>query len=379
MQNNSEMRVPEAGFNIYADADKEPVVALINGPEAVDSSTIQIECLNIKGEVLAHTLMLGNLPSYATRYLWLAREIPQLSEFLGGSAGTVRLSFDVRWIFPRLLVGNWQRKVGGLVVTHSYYDCSKATAASNYWYAPSDGWHWASLMLPLYFEDGAYTRISLYPIYSPCSFSIDCEVYTASGRLIHSWENLILYTPASGAFQQLDLSSLVRSLDNHDTKEPLAARLIVHPTANSSMPTRIKLAIDSGYDEGALPCNICTNVHLYNRDWENKTRSFKWAPILNGSLQAHSWIMNSSPACDYQQLAQLEITFYREQDTATLVRHSVLPAHGSLLIDPSSDRELAEFLDGKIGWFTVVTTNPYTTLYYFARAPHSIVGGDHGF
>jgi hypothetical protein len=89
--------------------------------------------------------------------------------------------------------------------------------------------------------------------------------------------------------------------------------------------------------------------------------------------------MNSSPAKAYAHSAEIVVTFYRESDTATLQRHYTLPPHGCCVLRPSADSELKQFLDEQIGWFTAVTSNPYTTVYYFDRPEHGSVGGDHGF
>lgn len=377
MQSNSETQVPEAGFNIYADEEKEPFIALINGPEPCADSTLVAECFNTKGNVLIISVPLGTLKAYETRYVWLDKE-KSLRRFLDGGVGTVRAKFDVRWVFPRLLVGNRQKHPPAMVVTHTYYDCTAATASSNYWHSPREGWEWASLMVPLCAGKGERTKIYFYPIYSPCCFTVDLELYTAAGKLLSREKEIARIEIPGSKFQGINLTGYVRKLGG-SPRNFLGARLVLRPEAGTVLPTRVKIAIDIGNDTGALPCNICTSFQPCNKAWEHKTTSFKWAPLLADRIDAEAWIMNSSPAVNYVAVAQITLTFYREQDTATITRTHEIPPNGCLVLRPAVDEELTTFFGGQIGWFTVVTSNPYTTTYYFSRPYEGPVGGDHGF
>lgn len=89
--------------------------------------------------------------------------------------------------------------------------------------------------------------------------------------------------------------------------------------------------------------------------------------------------MNSAPNVDYKKNDEAVITFYRENDTQSITRKLSIPPHGFIVISPNSDDELRQFFEGHIGWFTLNTTNPYTTTFYLAENPSGVVGGDHGF
>ncbi len=377
MAANSETKVPEAGFNIYANDDYAPFVTLINGPEACPNSHLYFECFNSGGHVMKETLLLGDLPPYCMKTLPLMELLP-LKSFLGNRVGTMRISFDVRWVFPRLLVGNRQLRSPGLAITHSYYDCTRAGAKSDYWYAHSDDYYIASLMLPLCAKDQEQTKFYFYPIYSPSSFTVDLEIYDAKGKKLASLEHVLHVRSPGSTFEFLDAAAIARQLEISD-HFPLNARLIARPDGDSLLPARIKLALDIGGDTTHLPCNICTNLQPYNPSWETKKHAFKWAPILSDRADCEVWIMNSSPKVNYTETAEMTLRFYREQDDTVIERHCAIPPFGSVVIRPHIDQELDAFFENKIGWLTVLSSNPYTTTYYFSRPQNGIVGGDHGF
>lgn len=372
MEKNSQTDVPESGFNIYADANQEPLIGLINGPEPQNHGQIELQFFNGKGETLNYTKELGVLHPYQTTFIYPAREV-DLEGFLGGNVGACKAKFQVNWIFPRLLVGNLQREPRAFSVTHTYYDCSSAVSESDYWNDPEPGFEPASLMIPFCCEKDYLTKVYFYPIYSPSEIGIDIEVYGQEGELLEKKENILTLKSPSDAFSCLNLKELFSLSQNS------AIRIIARPLEGSRLPARIKLGVDIGILRGLLPCNICTNLQPFNPSLETKTSSFKWLPLLTDQPRAAVWLMNSSPQKNYVKVATLDVTFFREKDTQILKKFLELEPHGFVMIDPNDDVALKEFLDGQIGWMTIVTNNPYLTTYYFADHPSGVVGGDHGF
>ncbi|MGZ3634329.1 MAG: hypothetical protein ACXVAJ_08410, partial [Parachlamydiaceae bacterium] len=161
LQKNSQTSVPESGFNIYANSKEEPIIGLINGPLAQEKGQIEFQFFNHKGETLEFTKDLGMLPPYQTTLVYPAREI-DLEAFLDNQMGACKTKFNVNWIFPRLLVGNYHFSPPGLSITHSYYDCSEATSKSNYWHTPEPDWEPASLMVPVWVTEKYFTTIYFY-------------------------------------------------------------------------------------------------------------------------------------------------------------------------------------------------------------------------
>lgn len=378
MQNNSKTHVAESGFNIYANDQTEPFIHLINGVESVANCKLKFDFYNTSKEILSHTFDLGDLAPYQLISLFPARDLP-LKEFLKGDIGSCKLDFQLKWVFPRLVVGNYSISPPSFVITHSYYDCSQAEKPSDYWLQKEEKWHPASLMIPVSIEESAFTSVYLYPIYSPSHFWLNVEFYDQMGKCLGKKEKIVEVILDKQMFLPIPLKKICHEL-GIETNQPLAARIIADTEDANRIPCRIKVAVDKGLDTEHLPCNICTNLQPFNPAWENKTKSFKWAPILTDQPKSPVWLMNSSPAVNYQKEENIELTFFREEDTQTLKRTVKIPPHGFIIITPDDqDVELKQFLNGQIGWFTAICTNPYTTTYYFAENPSGVVGGDHGF
>lgn len=377
MLENSQVDVPEAGFNIYADEDKEPFIAIVNGPQINSDSVINLQVINSENSVMDFELMGGDIQPYQTRIIYPAREF-HLKKFLNGKVGTAKASFHLKGIFPRMIVGNLQHSLSAIGITHTYYDCSKAESETDYWKNEETNWHSASLMIPVFISGTAFTKVYFYPIYSPSKVAINVEIYDAQGHLLGQKENVLTLESPSENFQILDIKNIIHELNIPETRY-LAARLIATPIDSKRIPTRIKLGLDIAQDSIHLPCNICTNLQPFNPALETKPLSFRWSPLMADQEEPLLWVMNSSPAVDYQKYTAMTLTFYREQDSATLIREMQLSPHGFHVFNIRDDHELHAFFGNTVGWVTIQTTNPYTTTYYFALHPSGFVGGDHGF
>ncbi len=377
MKRNSETQVPESGFNIYADDDHEPFIGLINGIEKVENSQLVMQFYNSEEDTLIHEMELGHLAPYETRIIYPAREA-KLQQFLQGRPGTGKLRFQLNWIFPRLLVGNRQKSLNALAITHSYYDCSQAEKESDYWRPNEKGWHSASLIVPAITENGHDTKIYFYPIYSPSKLSFDVEIYDKSGTFLGKSEKTLTVTSPSEDYKTISLKEVCQQLGIQEQSN-LSARILANPIDSDRIPARIKIGLDIGTGLPQLPCNICTNLQPFDPSLETKPRTFRWFPLLADQKGSTAWIMSSSPAVHFEREAHIELTFYREQDAKTITRSLTLPPHGFEVIQPDDDAELSSFLNGTIGWATAVSDNPYISTYYFIEHASGIVGGDHGF
>lgn len=377
MQRNSQTNVPESGFNVHVDEKSEPFIGLINGAMMQENALIKLEFYNREGMILEYSKSLGCLKPYENRMLFPAGEI-DLQAFLGGHEGACKAKFNVNWIFPRLLVGNQLKDPQALSITHSYYDCSAAASPSDYWGAAEPEWHPASVMLPLWLDDVHFTNVYFYPIYSPSSLAIDVEVYSKSGILLGSKQQVLRLDSPSRGFATIRFKELIAELQI-EPAEQLAARIIARPLGESLLPARVKLGLDIGHVASGLPCNICMNLHPFNPPLASKPVSFKWLPFLADQPAPSVWLMNSSPYKKYQKRAALELTFFREKDASTIVRRIELPPQGFVVLTSTNDAELEAFFEHTIGWVTVTTDNAFLTTYYFADHPSGMVGGDHGF
>lgn len=378
MISNSETSVPEAGFNLYVEDDKEPFFSLINGIEPVHQCKLHMTFYNTQQESLNYELNLGQLNPYQMLMVYPSQYV-DLKAFLKGRVGTAKIHFHVNWIFPRLIVGNMQKSPSTISITHTYYDCSDAKSSKNYWKSAEPGWYPASLMIPLTLTDKQFTNVYFYPIYSPTHFTIDVEIYQQNGKRLFTLAKILCIEPDTPSFQKIDFKSLCQK-QGIRLDQPLAARLIANPLkADEAIPARIKLGLDLGQENGSFPCNICTNLVPFNPSLESKPSTFRWLPILSDQFHSQAWIMNSSASIDYQRHADITLTFYREQDEQTLVRKITLSPNGFLLLELKNDAELTSFFENQVGWLTVVSNTPHILTYYFAMHPSGFMGGDHGF
>lgn len=377
MARNSQTEVPESGFNLYADDEREPFISLINGSSPMPESTIDLQLINDEQKELICKIPLGALAPYETKWIFPARHC-ELKTFFSGKAGSAKINFQVNWIFPRLVVGNFHHKIPAMTITHTYYDCSKATSESDYWKQEEPGWHAASLMVPCALHKDHFTNVYFYPIYSPSSFAIDIEIYNSQGKiLVFKTAAAIIHAPKF-EIHSLSLKQLCRQLGLDDQKD-YALRLIARQINGSKIPSRIKIGLDVGMIDTQTPCNICTNLQPFNPSLENKPTSFRWMPVLADQPKATLWLMNSSPAKEYKRQADLTLTFFHESDDRTLIRTMTLPPHGFAIMKIVEDKELNDFFQGQVGWMTLTTNNPFIVSYYFAENDSGVIGGDHGF
>lgn len=377
MQRNSQTQVPESGFNIYVDDKREPFICLINGGEPSPMCKVKLDFYNSEHQVLSHEYDLGTMTPFQTKTLYPARDLP-LKDFLKGYAGAAKASFNLKWVFPRLVVGNIQHNPPAITTTHSYYDCTKADSDADYWPPAPPEFYPASQILPVCVDGSHFTNVYFYPIYSPSTFHLDVEIYNSQGKLLGRKENVLTVTSPGIKFEKIDFKAICQELAIPPAPH-LATRIIARPAEGSRLPSRIKMGLDIGEHVPQMPCNICNNLQPFVLSFEHKKSTFKWAPVLADQPLATTWILNSAPKVNFNVPAEVDISFHREQDEKMIERAVTIEPNGFLVISPQTDAELREFFGGRVGWIAVTSSNPYTNTYYFAENASGVIGGDHGF
>lgn len=377
MVENSETSVPESGFNIYADDHREPFISLVNGCEGLKESLFEMVFFNAEGATLTYELDMGALAPYQTKYIYPAR-LTDLKGFLKGKPGACKVRFKVNWVYPRLIVGNFQKNPSAMNITHTYYDCSAAVQESDYWFAQQPDWYPATLMVPMSVDAESCTTIYFYPILSPSTLAIDVEVYDENGKILGKKEQALRLNAPLQEYKKIELKALSKEL-SIDPSQARTARIIARPLDGSRLPARIKLGLDKGKSQNALPCNICTNLLPFNPKLDEKPHCFRWGPCLADQENPSLWFVNSSAAVQYNRSADVKLLFHRESDNRMIERNFTLLPHGSKTLLLRQDSELWEFFECKPGWFTATSHNPSLNTYYFAEHSSGFVGGDHGF
>ena len=175
---------------------------------------------------------------------------------------------------------------------------------------------------------------------------------------------------------KISLSEITSDLDPSQIGN-LAAHIITD-FKNNKIPSRIKFGLDVGINglDSKLPCNICFNTRMGNPFLENKPGSFHWSPMFHERNTIIS-LGNFSTLKNYKQVANLELNFYRIEDSSSLTQNISLQPNSEKRIS-IKDFKLNEFLKTE-GWVTIKANNPYVTGYYFNMNSSGSVSGDHFF
>ena len=382
LQENEDKMVPECGFDILSADEYAPFFAFVNGVYSYDRPLIEWTIVDEKGQAHRGEFTLPPVPAYATRFVQLRDHI-DLAAVLHGRKGTIKLHHQFRGFFPRFVAGNFERQRHALSITHTYYDSSAVADAGAYWGNTDERFHDSAVFAPLFLDEGEYTQLVFYPIYSPSAFGISLEFYDADGRCVgtvENWRQLDLHTTPDQFFT-LDFNEVIAARFNPEQARQLCGvNIVKHWPNRAQIPTRLKFGLNIGRTGRAmnLPTNVCFNSQIANAKVLTKPGTFKWSPILDGD---HSVvvILNGSALKEYATPANLRLTFYREADDQTLDRAAFLPAFGQLRIETARDIELRDFLGGQPGWVTIQADNPFVTSWYFDFNESGAVGGDHSF
>lgn len=382
LQENEDKLVPECGFDILSAAAYSPFFAFVNGVYTYENPRIAWTIVDEQNQAHHGEFFLPPVPAYATRLVQL-RDYIALDAVLRGGKGTIKLHHEFRGFFPRFVAGNFERRRHALSITHTYYDSSAVTDAGAYWGNADERFHDSAVFAPLFLEEGEYTQLVFYPIYSPSAFDISLDFYDAAGQLVGrvpNWRHLDLHATPDQFFT-LDINEIIAERFASEQAQQLrGVNIIKHWPNREQIPTRLKFGLNIGRTGGAmnLPTNVCFNSQIANAKVLTKPGTFKWSPVLDGENSVVV-ILNGSPVKDYATPANLRLTFYREADNETLERDAHLPPFGQLRIEMNGDAELREFLSGEPGWVTIQADNPFVTSWYFDFNDSGAVGGDHAF
>ncbi len=241
---NMETAVPESGFNVYADTDREPFFAFINGFEAVEDCKVDMTFYNCDREVLRHQFTIPEVRPYQAVFVQPCEQV-DLKPFLKGKVGAAKVTFDSRWVFARIIAGNWQNSLDAVGITHTYYDCTAAATDSDYWLPSDPAWYPASLEIPLVVHGDFFTNVYFYPIISPSILEFGAEIYSLEGRLLGKAENVLKIQSPAASYFPIRLKEICRTL-GIATDQEMTARIIAAPVEGSRLPSRIKVGLDIG-------------------------------------------------------------------------------------------------------------------------------------
>lgn len=376
LSENEQFKVPETGFDIYANDDLSPFLSFVNGPIPNSEGFVEYVVTNFKSAKFSGSFKLGKIKPYETKFIILKDYIPKLSQFLENKSGSISIKHNFEGFFPRFLVGNIQHSFPSVSFTHSYYDCTTCNSDSDFWNRINDDYYDSSVYIPLFLTENFYTDLVIYPNFSPSDFILHLTLYNKSGEKIYDDANFLHVKSNESKLLKIEFKKLFEKL-KFDQNEITSAHVIAK-FKDKKIPSRLKFGLNVGIYglKSKLPCNICFNAKLGNPNIENKPGSFHWCPIFKDESSIIT-IANFAPRKEYSKSAKLSLNFYHKQDSSFISRELILGPHEEYRISINDD-ELKQFFKDD-GWITLKSDNPYVQGYYFNFHSSGSVAGDHFF
>ena len=374
LKENESFKVPESGFDIYVNDDLNSFLSFVNGSLPNNEGIIEYQVTNLNSEKLAGTFNLGHLKPFETKFIEFGKYIQNLSNFLKNNSGSISLKHNFEGFYPRFLVGTIQSSLPSVSFTHSYYDCTSCSEKTDFWNLNNDTHHDSSIYIPLFTRNNEYTNLIIYPNFSPCNFFVNLELYNKNGEKIHELPKFLHVDTAESKLHKINFNEIVSKYENNE----ISCSNIICDFEDNKIPARIKFGLDVGvYNlKSRLPCNICFNSKMANPQIENKPGSFHWAPIFPHRNSVIT-IGNFSTLKNYQRDSEIEMTFFRKEDSSTISKKLTLKANCEERIY-SSDVDIKQFIKTE-GWVTIKANNPYIQGFYFNFNQSGSVSGDHFF
>ena len=329
---------------------------------------------NSNSEKLTGSFSLGYLKSFETKLIEFKEYIPNLSSFLKNTSGSISLRHNFEGFYPRFLVGTRQSSLPSVSFTHSYYDCTSRSDKTDFWDRNNNTHNDSSIYIPLFTKNSEYTNLIIYPNFSPCNFSINLEFYNKNGEKVHELPKFLHVDTAESKLHKINFNEITSNYKNNE----IDCANIICNFDGEKIPARIKFGLDVGMHDlkSKLPCNICFNSKMGNPLIENKPGSFHWAPIFP-NRNSVIVIGNFSTLKNYQRNSEIEMTFFRKEDSSTISKKLIINANCEERIY-SNDVDIKQFIKTE-GWVTIKANNPYIQGYYFNFNNSGSVSGDHFF
>jgi len=376
LNENEEFSVPESGFDIHESNDLHSFISFVNGPLENQNGIIDYVLTNSKSKRISGNFQIGKINPYETKILYLRDHIENLSSILDNESGSISLKHNFKGFYPRLLVGNIQKSFPSVSLTHSYYDCTNCTNDSDYWNRVNDRHFDSSVYIPIFNKTNQFTNLVIYPNFSPSDYILQVDIHDESGVKLYSNPNFLEIKNSDNKLLKINLNEFIPDQTNSQNNN-FSAHVITY-FKNNKIPSRIKFGLDVGTRNlnSKLPCNICFNTRMGNPLLENKPGSFHWAPMFNRRNTVIT-LGNFSTLKNYQKDANLELNFYRLEDSSSISEKIFLKANSEKRIS-IDDFNLRDFITSE-GWITIKADNPYVQGFYFNLNESGFISGDHFF
>jgi hypothetical protein len=374
MSDNNEQVVAETGFDIISKEGYEPYFSFVNGPFKIGDEVIKLEFINTDGEKLCVERHLKEINAYATAWVNLIDD-DVAREFFKGRRGTVKIHHNLKGFFPRFVAGNMYNGGDAISLTHSYYDTSRDESISSKWKNPgTDNFFDSVISFPVS-ADYEYTELALYPNLVQHKTVLSFEFYDGKGNYIGLHQEKLSIGEEQDRVRYIDCRKLLENLSVLEEGKTYLCKVVCDGCG--TVPTRMKFGLNIGNSKKVdLPSNICFNADLPNEKIPNKPGAFKWCTIFDAENQS-VFVTNASFLKRNRPSADLTVSFWRQNDGESLDRNVTVPSDGVCDILDGVRNELAEFLNGEIGWVSIRSSSPFVNGYYVTDYGMGVVGADH--
>ena len=375
LKENDSTQVPETGFDIHETNDLKSFLSFVNGPLENEDGIIEYTITNSDSKTFSGTFHIGKINPFETKLLYFSEYVENLSELLNNDSGSISLKHNFEGFYPRLLVGNIQKSLPAVSFTHSYYDCTSCVTESDYWSRINQNHFDSSVYVPIFHKNNHFTNLIIYPNMSPSNVILKIDIHDETGKKIIEKSNFLKIDSTEKKLTKINLNEIISSIESPN--DNLGAHIIAN-FQNNKIPSRVKFGLNVGNKESnfKLPCNICFNMRMGNPLVENKPGSFHWAPMFH-ERNTILTLGNFSTLKNYEKTANLELNFYRIEDSSHF-SETISLAPNSEKRFTINDFELKNFLKTE-GWVTIKADSPYVNGYYFNLNSSGSISGDHLF
>lgn len=372
MEANNEQVVAETGFDIIPMKDYNPYFSFVNGPFKIDNEKIDLEYINNTGQSLFVSRMIDHENPYSTIWINILDD-KKMRSFFNGRRGTVKIHHNLKGFFPRFVAGNVYKNYEAISLTHTFYDTSKDSSDSAIWENSNiEEFFDSTISFPISYNYD-FTELVIYPNLFPSKCGISFEFYDEDGIKVgvSTFTNSIADSKKS-----VDYINCRKLLEDITTDKKLHLCKVIFD-GNGKVPTRMKFGLNIGMNSGAnLPSNICFNAEVPNANILKKPTTFKWCTVFDAMHQS-IFVTNASFLRHNRPNAEIEVSFWREEDDQSLEFKFLLPADGIIDIMNGNTNEISDFLNGSIGWMTMRSSSPHTGGYYVTNFNKGVIGADH--
>ena len=374
---NTEESVKEAGFDLIGDKDIHSFITFVNGNKKVDKTILELEFINSSNESKFIEINIGETLPYQTTKLVLNNYL-DLNKFLKGQTGTIKIKHPFDSFFPRFIAGNYDLKTQAIGITHTFYDNSDNDNEVAYWKNEDrELMHDSAVFIPLFINNGEYTKLKLYPIASPSSHIIDLIFYSKKGEKLYEIKKFKTISGDLNTYESIDFISILNE-NGYSDKHNVAGVLILKSWIENKIPTRLKYGLNVGLENRSydLPTNICFASQISNLSILKKKGTFKWFPLI-GSANSRAIIHNSSFLKNYSKEANIRVSYYSKTIENTLEEEITLAPFEQIEIRYTE--KLIQIFNDETIWITITSDNPFINAWYFTFNDSGAVGGDHSF